>query len=144
MKATARVGGRGRWARPKGSNGLPIRASIYRKRGPWNPSPLGFMWVVPALARIGLIAMLTGLTFIGTSPTFTAYVNSLPDVRQVAARSMTEDTLIYASDGTTLLADLHPSGRQQYFQSVAAMGKYLPMAVVARSRPQRPAARGLG
>jgi membrane peptidoglycan carboxypeptidase len=131
MRATARVGGRGRWARPRGSNGRPLRASIYRKRGPWNPSPFAPLWVLPALARIALVAMLTGLTFVGTSPTFTNYVNGLPDVRQIAARPMTEDTLIYASDGTTLLADLHPSGHQQYFQPVAAMGKHLPMAVVA-------------
>jgi len=87
--------------------------------------------VLPASAKIVAIALLTGATFLGTSPTLTAYINGLPDVRLIAARPMTEDTLIYASDGTTLLADLHPAGHQQYFQPLSAMGKYLPMATVA-------------
>ncbi|TMB43168.1 MAG: hypothetical protein E6J53_08915, partial [Chloroflexi bacterium] len=128
---TARTGGSRKWARPRGSDGRLLRSSIYTKRGPWNPSPLAFLWVFPALARIVVIAVLTGGTFLTTSSAFTTYVNGLPDVRQIAAMPMTEDTLIYASDGTTLLADLHPAGHQQYFQPLAAMGNYLPMAVVA-------------
>jgi membrane peptidoglycan carboxypeptidase len=130
MSANPRAGRR-RWARPTGANGHPLRASLYRKRGPWNPSPLAGLWVLPASAKIATIALLTGATFIGTSPALTAYINGLPDVRLIAGRPMTEDTLIYASDGTTLLADLHPAGHQQYFQPLSAMGKYLPMAAVA-------------
>jgi len=87
--------------------------------------------VLPASAKIAAIAVLTGVTFLGTSPDFTNYINGLPDVRLIAARPTTEDTLIYASDGRTLLADLHPAGHQQFFQPIAAMGKYLPMAVIA-------------
>lgn len=64
-------------------------------------------------------------------PAFINYINGLPDVRLIAALPMTEDTLIYASDGTTLLADLHAPGHQQFSQPIAAMGKYLPMAVIA-------------
>jgi membrane peptidoglycan carboxypeptidase len=130
MRPAPRAGGH-RWARPRGSNGQLLRASIYRKRGPWNPSPLAAFWVLPATVKIAVIAVLTGATFFGTSPGFTAYINGLPDVGLIAARPMTEDTLIYASDGTTVLADLHPAGHQQYFQPLAAMGKYLPMAAVA-------------
>src|SRR5450759_3160115 len=130
MRPTPRAGG-SRWARPRGSNGQLLRASIYSKRGPWNPSPLAAFWMLPATVKIAVIAVLTGATFFGTSPGFTAYINGLPDVGLIAARPMTEDTLIYASDGTTVLADLHPAGHQQYFQPLAAMGKYLPMAAVA-------------
>ncbi len=116
---------------PKAKNGRPRRASIYRKRGPWNPSPLAALWVLPASAKITAIAVLLGATFLGTSPGFSAYINGLPDVHALAARQMSQDTLIYASDGTTLLADLHSPGHQQYYQPLAAMGKYLPLATVA-------------
>jgi membrane peptidoglycan carboxypeptidase len=87
--------------------------------------------VVPASAKITAIAMLVGATLLGTSPGFSAYVNALPDVHLIAARPVIQDTLIYASDGTTLLADLHPAGHQQYFQPLTAMGRYLPLATVA-------------
>ncbi|MGA8923580.1 MAG: biosynthetic peptidoglycan transglycosylase, partial [Candidatus Dormiibacterota bacterium] len=125
-----RAGGR-QPARPRRRDGQPLRARIYRERGPWNPSPLAGLWVVPAAAKIGVLAIIVGTTFLATSPGVTAYINGLPDVRVIAAVPMTEDTLIYASDGTTLLADLHPSGHQQYYEPLSAMGKYLPMAAVA-------------
>ena len=89
------------------------------------------LWVLPAAAKIAAIAVLFGATFFATSPGFTAYVNSLPDVHLIASVPLTEDTVIYASDATTVLADLHPAGHQQYFQPLSAMGKYLPMAVIA-------------
>ena len=131
MAATPRRGGRSRAIRPRAADGQPLRASIYRKRGPWNPSPWASLWVLPASAKIGAIAVLFGATYFGTSPGLTNYINSLPDVHLIASRPITEDTVIYASDGTTILADLHPSGHQQYSQPLAAMGKYLPMAAVA-------------
>ncbi len=130
MSSVPRAGGR-EPARPRRSNGRPLRAAIYRERGPWNPSPLAGLWVVPASAKIGVLAVIVGTTFLATSPGVTAYINGLPDVRAIAAVPMTEDTLIYASDGTTLLADLHPSGHQQYYQPLSAMGTYLPSAAVA-------------
>ena len=131
MRAAPRAGEYSKWNRPRGGDGRLLRASLHRNRGPWNPSPLAALWVLPASAKIAAIAVLTGVTFLGTSPDFTNYINGLPDVRLIAARPTTEDTLIYASDGRTLLADLHPAGHQQFFQPIAAMGKYLPMAVIA-------------
>lgn len=131
MRAAPRAGEYSKWNRPRGGDGRLLRASLHRNRGPWNPSPLAALWVLPASAKIAAVAVLTGVTFLGTSPGFTNYINGLPDVRLIAARPTTEDTLIYASDGTTLLADLHPAGHQQFFQPIAAMGKYLPMAVIA-------------
>jgi membrane peptidoglycan carboxypeptidase len=131
MRARPRAREYSKWNRPRGSDGRLLRASLHRKRGPWNPSPLAALWVLPASAKIAALALLTGVAFLGTSPAFTNYVNGLPDVRLIAALPMTEDTLIYASDGTTLLADLHAPGHQQFSQPIAAMGKYLPMAVIA-------------
>jgi membrane peptidoglycan carboxypeptidase len=130
MRGAPRASGR-QEPRPRRSNGQLLRAGIYRERGPWNPSPLAGFWVVPASAKIAVIGLVLGITFLGTSPGVTAYINGLPDVRLVAALPLAQDTMIYASDGTTLLADLHPSGHQQYYQPLAAMGKFLPMAAVA-------------
>jgi membrane peptidoglycan carboxypeptidase len=131
MTATPHRGDRRDLTRPRADNGQLLRASIYRKRGPWNPSPLAGLWVLPASAKIAVIAVLFGATYFGTSPGFTAYINGLPDVHLIASLPITEDTVIYASDGTTILADLHPAGHQQYSQPLAAMGAYLPMAAVA-------------
>src|ERR1700682_1023122 len=125
------AGGHSLGIRPRGDHGQPLRASIYRKRGPWNPSPLEGLWVLPASAKIALIAIVFGATYFGTSPAFISYINGLPDVHLIASGPTTEDTVIYASDGTTVLAALHPAGHQQSFQPLAAMGKYLPMAVIA-------------
>ncbi|HUZ86873.1 MAG TPA: transglycosylase domain-containing protein [Candidatus Baltobacterales bacterium] len=130
MSAIPRAGGR-HPARPRRKDGRLLRAGIYRERGPWNPSPLAGLWVVPAAAKIGVVALIVGTTFLVTSPGVTSYIDGLPDVRVIAAVPMTEDTLIYASDGTTLLADIHPSGHQQYYEPLSAMGVYLPMAAVA-------------
>ena len=130
-RASTRRDGYSRWTRPRGEGGQLLRASIYRTRGPWNPSPVQGLWVMPAAAKIGAIAVLLAATYFGTSPGFIAYVNGLPDVHLIASRPVTEDTMIYASDAKTVLADLHPPGHQQYFQPLSAMGNNLPMAVVA-------------
>ena len=87
--------------------------------------------MVPAAAKLAVLAVIVGTTFFVTSPGIVAYVNGLPDVRAIAALPLTQDTLLYASDGTTLLADIHPSGHQQYYERLSAMGQYLPMAAVA-------------
>ncbi|HET9782836.1 MAG TPA: transglycosylase domain-containing protein [Candidatus Dormibacteraeota bacterium] len=63
-------------------------------------------------------------------PLGVAYASKLPDAAQVSS-PIADDTLIYAADGTTVLADLHPSGYQHYDQSLSAMGTYLPSAVIA-------------
>ena len=39
--------------------------------------------------------------------------------------------MIYAADGTTLLADLHPPGYQHYYEPLADIGTLLPAAVIA-------------
>src|SRR5579859_7650348 len=89
---------------------------VARSRGPW---PVRLVAVV----AIAVIA-------IGLAPLYVAYAALLPDVSQVAA-AMPADTIIYASDGKTVLADLHPPGYQHYDETLSSMGTYLPNAMVA-------------
>ena len=63
-------------------------------------------------------------------PWYVAYAASLPDVSQLA-NDVPGDTIIYASDKTTVLADLHPPGYQHYHEPLSAMGTSLPAAIVA-------------
>src|SRR5207253_4626806 len=63
-------------------------------------------------------------------PWYVAYAASLPDVSQLA-NDVPGDTIVYAADRTTVLADLHPSGYQHYYEPLSAMGTSLPDAIVA-------------
>ena len=65
-----------------------------------------------------------------TSPSYTAYAAKLPSVDDIA-QPVPSDTLLLASDGTTVLADLHTPGYQHYEQSLSDMGTLLPEAIVA-------------
>ena len=79
--------------------------------------------IVPLLTALAIVA--------GAMPFgFMAYASTLPSVSDVA-RGMPQDTVVYAADGTTVLADLHPPGYQHYDQPLSAMGSYLPDAVIA-------------
>src|SRR5690348_7904113 len=63
-------------------------------------------------------------------PVGIAYASRLPDVSAVAD-PMPDDTVLYAADNTTILADVHPAGYQHYDKSLSSMGSYLPEATVA-------------
>jgi membrane peptidoglycan carboxypeptidase len=65
-----------------------------------------------------------------TSPNYVAFADKLPDPSHVGM-AVPEDTLIYASDGKSLLADLHPPGYQSYYEPLSAMGTLLPDAVIS-------------
>ncbi|HEY7200288.1 MAG TPA: transglycosylase domain-containing protein [Candidatus Dormibacteraeota bacterium] len=58
-------------------------------------------------------------------------IASLPNASAALDQPLPSDTLVYDRTGQVLLADLHPSGRQHYQLSLAAMGRYLPEATVA-------------
>jgi membrane peptidoglycan carboxypeptidase len=77
-------------------------------------------------APLVVVAMLMALA----PPLGVAYASRLPDVSAVAD-PLPADTVLYAADKTTILADLHPAGYQHYDQSLASMGSYLPEAAVA-------------
>jgi membrane peptidoglycan carboxypeptidase len=63
-------------------------------------------------------------------PWYVAYAASLPDVSQLSS-DVPADTIVYAADKTTVLADLHPPGYQHYYEPLDAMGTTLPDAIVA-------------
>ena len=83
----------------------------------------------PWLRLLGpLIALVMAASI--APPIGIAYAARLPEVA-AAGEPLPSDTIIYAADGTTILADLHPAGYQHYDESLSAMGTYLPEAVVA-------------
>ena len=64
------------------------------------------------------------------APSYVAYASLLPDVSQLSV-DVPGDTIVYASDRKTVLADLHPAGYRHYFEPLDAMGTTLPDAMVA-------------
>ncbi|HSS93053.1 MAG TPA: transglycosylase domain-containing protein, partial [Candidatus Dormibacteraeota bacterium] len=65
-----------------------------------------------------------------TSPAYLAFADRMPDVQKLS-QAIPADTVIYAADGTTVLADLHDPGYQHYDQPLSEMGALLPNAIVA-------------
>jgi len=92
----------------------------------------GFKISRPAswLLRLGALLVIAVPSLIMTSPGYVAFADNLPQATNVAD-GIPEDTLIYASDGKTLLADLHPPGYQAYYEPLSAMGTLLPEAVIS-------------
>ncbi|HLH70920.1 MAG TPA: transglycosylase domain-containing protein [Candidatus Dormibacteraeota bacterium] len=87
--------------------------------------------VIPAAAKVALVALVAGATFLGSSGIYINYAAELPDARQITNDPLPEDTLIYAADGS-LLADLHdPDQPHRYYQPLSQMGRWLPEATVA-------------
>jgi membrane peptidoglycan carboxypeptidase len=75
-----------------------------------------------------LLALLVPAAF--TSPWYVAYAAPLPDVSSLD-QDVPADTILYANDGTTQLADLHPPGYQHYYEALPSMGTLLPDAIVS-------------
>src|SRR5205823_1546810 len=110
---------------PRRPNGIRRRASAPKVLSKGKISrPAG--WVV----RLVVLLVVAIPSLIITSPGYVAFADKLPDPSQVAT-SVPEDTLIYASDNQTLLADLHPPGYQSYYEPLSNMGTLLPEAVIA-------------
>ncbi len=82
------------------------------------------------LVRLSILLVVAVPSLIITSPGYVAFADKLPDPNQVTS-SVPEDTLIYAADNKTLLADLHPPGYQSYFEPLADMGTLLPAAIIS-------------
>jgi membrane peptidoglycan carboxypeptidase len=82
------------------------------------------------MLRLFVLIVVAVPSLLVTSPGYVAFAEKLPDLHQVASAQQ-EDTMIYASDGTTLLADLHPPGYQHYYESLADVGTLLPAAVLS-------------
>ncbi|MGH8715021.1 MAG: transglycosylase domain-containing protein, partial [Casimicrobiaceae bacterium] len=82
------------------------------------------------LVRVLLLVAIALPSLLITSPVFVAYAADLPTVSDVTG-PVPSDSIIYASDGESVLADLHPSGYQHYQESLSSMGTLLPEAVIA-------------
>src|SRR5438105_8796283 len=110
---------------PRRPNGMRRRASAPQILTKGRVSrPAGWM------VRLVVLLLITIPSLIITSPGYIAFANKLPDPTQVTS-GVPEDTLIYAADNKTLLADLHPPGYQSYYEPLSDMGTLLPEAVIS-------------
>ena len=110
---------------PLRPNGMRRRSSAAQFLGKGLISrPASWMLRLIALVVIAVPSLIV------TSPGYTAFADKLPDPTMVTS-SIPEDTLIYASDNQTLLADLHPPGYQAYYEPLSTMGLLLPEAVIS-------------
>jgi membrane peptidoglycan carboxypeptidase len=80
--------------------------------------------------RLLLLFLVAVPSLIVASPTYASYASKLPDINQVT-NPVPTDTILYAADGVTVLADLHRPGYQHYYEPLSAMGTYLPDALIA-------------
>ena len=110
---------------PRRPNGTRRRASASQILTKGRVSrPAGWM------IRLVVLLVIAIPSLIITSPGYIAFANKLPDPTQVTS-TMPEDTLIFAADNKTLLADLHPPGYQSYYEPVSEMGTLLPEAIIS-------------
>ena len=110
---------------PLKGNGMRRRASASRVLTKGRISrPAG--WLV----RLFILLAVAVPSLIITSPGYVAFADKLPDPGQVAS-AVPEDTILYASDNKTVIADLHPPGYQSYFEPLSDMGTLLPAAVIS-------------
>src|SRR5258708_648655 len=110
---------------PRSRSGFRRRSTARQaRRKQWVVRPLG--WALRAL----LLCVIAVPSLIYTSTDYAVYANKLPDPTQVTA-AIPADTILYASDGKTVLADLHPPGYQHYYESLQSMGTLLPEAVLS-------------
>src|SRR6476646_6038128 len=110
---------------PRKSNGVRARSSANAARRKQRIlRPAGWFF------RLFLLVAIAIPSIVYTSPDYAVFANKLPDPTQVTA-PMAEDTILYAADGKTVLADLHPPGYQHYYESLQSMGTLLPEAVLS-------------
>jgi membrane peptidoglycan carboxypeptidase len=111
---------------PRRPNGTRRRASASRILDPGFKVSRPASWVL----RLCALIVIAVPSLIMTSPGYVAFADQLPDATDVA-KPPPADTLVYAADNETLLADLHPPGYQSYYEPLSAMGTLLPEAVIS-------------
>ena len=110
---------------PRSRNGFRRRSTARQARRRQRVvRPLG--WAL----RVLMLCVIAVPSLIYTSSDYAVYASKLPDPTQVTA-ALPADTILYANDGKTVLADLHPPGYQHYYESLQSMGTLLPEAVVS-------------
>ena len=102
------------------------RASIYRRAvAPHQTENVGQL----ALKFLA-VTVIAFIAFLASSTTFVSFAADLPDARALMTDPPSDDSLLYASDGS-LIADVHKPGYEHYYQPLGKMGKLLPEASVA-------------
>src|SRR5258708_17958076 len=110
---------------PRRPNGMRRRASAARVLTKGRLSrPTGWM------VRLLVLMLIAVPSLMITSPGYVAFADKLPDPSRVAT-AQPEDTLISATDGTPLLADLHPPGYQHSYEPLSDVGTILAEAVIS-------------
>jgi membrane peptidoglycan carboxypeptidase len=110
---------------PHSRNGFRRRSSARKAhRSGWVLRPVGWIF------RLFLLCVIAIPSLVYTSPDYAVFADKLPDPATVTA-PIPEDTILYAADGKTVLADLHPPGYQHYYEAMQAMGTLLPEAVLS-------------
>src|SRR3989442_1389984 len=110
---------------PRRPNGVRRRASaseVFTKGRVARPAG----WLV----RLVVLLVIAIPSLIITSPGYMAFADKLPDPTKVPS-TVPEDTLIYAADNKTLLADLHPPGYQNTLYPISEIDTLLPEAVIS-------------
>lgn len=83
--------------------------------------------------RLGIvgvvIAAILGIGCLGTAAVCFAWLQDLPDYTDASAYNVAEKTKVYASDGTTLLAELYLENRDPI--ELSEMGDYVTKGTVA-------------
>ena len=82
------------------------------------------------MLRLFVLLLIAVPSLMITSPGYVAFADKLPNLSTLASAEP-EDTMIYAADGTTVLADLHPPGYQHYYEPLSDVGSLLPEAVIS-------------
>src|SRR5690348_7948498 len=111
---------------PRRPDGIRLRASAPRLPSKRHVISRPASWVLRLLALLVIAVP----SLVVTSPGYVAFADKLPEATDVTS-AIPEDTLIYAADNKTLLADLHPPGYQAYYEPLSQMGELLPQAVTA-------------
>ena len=82
------------------------------------------------MVRLFVLMLIAVPSLMITSPGYVAFADRLPDPSTLTS-TQPEDSMIYAADGTTVLADLHPPGYQHYYEPLSDVGTLLPEAVIS-------------
>jgi penicillin-binding protein 1A len=110
---------------PRKRNGVRLRSGAPKaRRRARLLRPAGW------LLRVLLLCAIAIPSLVYTSPDYAVFADKLPEATQLTA-PIAEDTILYASDGKTMLADLHPPGYQHYYEPLRNMGIMLPAAVLS-------------
>src|SRR5438270_8678710 len=72
--------------------------------------------LLPAGVKVGLVALLVGFAFLGSSSAYINYAADLPDAHAITSQPLDEDSLVYAGHGTMAAGVPDPPKPQHYYE----------------------------